>query len=231
MKLVLSFKKQHYDEVPQFAKCKFAYCLPIGDEIHVQHAPVKCRDFLCDTLSWLSGEIDLDDEENSEVYGYNFKAPIDPNYLVLGVFESGNLEKNLGVVQELERSMGIKPTEIFHKEGKSLVVLADNFWKSATVHLSWYTQVLRVLTYAKDVDSFSDLKDWLHNEEIDDVRAFDAFFKMPEVLKNLKVIKVCSAAANDIETIHNYSGWQSVVSEYKSMFTHYGKAVNELIAA
>jgi hypothetical protein len=230
MKLVHSYKTQKYDEVPQYAKCKFAYCIPVRDEIHIQHAPVRCRDFLCDTLSWNSGEIDLSDEEMGNVYGYDFKGDLAED-TVLGIYQPGRLEENLKILNDVEKVMGYTLTTVLHKENRWLVLCGDKKWKSTTIHISWYTQILRVLTYAKNLDSFSDLRDWLEYEELDDDRLINGFFKMPEVLKKLKVDKVCNALAGDMEAIHEYSGWRSVLVEYKSRFTHYGKAVDELIAA
>lgn len=133
-KLLPSKKVTSYNEEPQPCDTQFAFVQKQGDEVQVLHTPVKCRDFLLDTLVWRATEAPC-----QGVYGWDYNYYCDE----LAIFNT-KFEQNIAQVNEVEAILGINPTKLIETDVKGNFYLEhDPVWRKNTVMLSFYTLILR----------------------------------------------------------------------------------------
>ena len=137
----VSDPKARYAEVGQTRPCTFSFAFLREDVVYPQHKQIKCRDFLNDTLVW--------DDENfkGSIWGYTFSGPYDKENTTLYMENSGFLPGNLHLLNDFERDLGVSLTKLEICDTNGHLVIGSHFWQLTTLHLSWYTQVLRHLTY------------------------------------------------------------------------------------
>jgi hypothetical protein len=110
MQFVKAYKPQGYAEDFQSRKCKFAFAMRDGENFKIMVDPVLCRDFLNDTLVWKAKE-----NKPCSIYSYNYKGKIETEDSVLYLYDDdpNGLQDNIGFLNELEREIGIKETQLF----------------------------------------------------------------------------------------------------------------------
>jgi hypothetical protein len=221
MQFVHPYKEQEYGEESQDRKCKFAFAKVKKGDVTVLHQPVLCRSFLDDTLVWKAGEI-----APSKIYGYTFHGDIDTKKTTLYITDEAPnpLANNLEYLHKIEKEVGIKPTKVTTVDGKEHLVEADKWWMKTTVHFSWFTFLLRQLTYPTKVTSFEDIPRASTFDEIPQ-KHFKDFHK---VLAKLDVTKVRGSREDTTgTTMHEYNGFYSQVN--KPQFTTYGNQIKALL--
>lgn len=227
MQFVHPYEAQYYSEVSQSRPCKFAYARKKKDgTVEVLHTPVKCRDFLNDTLVWKAKEY-----PKTSVYGYNFCGKIDTKSTTLYLVDTDNqspLKENIAFVNKLEEEIGLPPTKVTTNDNKEFLIQADKWWMTTTVHLSFFTYLLRQLTTPGIVSSWKDFK---HDVEFSSIS--DKLTTLHRALTKLNITHVSGTKneyllSHDMETIHDYNGFRSQLK--MSKFTEYGQQLNELIA-
>lgn len=217
----LTNKQAKYTEVGQYRKCKFSFAEIEGDTVYYLTKPVLCRDYLNDTLVWDEME---DKSQITQICGYHFTGPIKEKDVVLYMEDAQHLLGKEGLLKEYEEKLGLKATQFLPTvKGDCVVVIADPWWKSTTLHFSWFTQLLRYLSYST-VNKLGDMS----NEVM--VHALkDRYWSFPYKLAKLKldgtkrVAPVGSKPYEDSSFLHSYSGFHSfltydVKQKYKEEF-------------
>lgn len=164
LKVVSNYPNRAYSELPQLYSCLFAFAKIEDDKVHVLHKPVKCRDFLLDTLLWESGyaplpkEIDWDGDtdepietdEPGNIYGYDFTGPIEKEQSVMYVEYLPHAQSNLKFLNDFEVACGMEPSVLVPTtEDQSYVVIGDAEWMKTTVLFSMYTWCIRNFLFPK----------------------------------------------------------------------------------
>jgi len=97
---------------------------------------------------------------------------------------------------------------------------------TTTVHLSWFTYLLRQLTHTGVTDSWENFK---HDSEFVSIK--NQVTTLHNALAKLNVTQVSGTKQKYLEqgmdTIHDYNGFRSQLKMPK--FTEYGQQLNELI--
>lgn len=141
-------KEKHYEEIYQNKQIKFSFVNKKGDDYHEIFSPVLCRDFLNDVL--------VAEETGEEFSIYKFKydptvSKIDRDKLRMAVYinkaDFNNVVKNLHILNEIESKNKLKPTKFYGLEEGIFLLEADKFWLKSTFLLSFYTLMIRVLSY------------------------------------------------------------------------------------
>lgn len=224
MQFLHPYSHQHYNEVPQCRPCKFSYAKKQDDKVVVLHTPVLCRDYLNDTLVWKAKEY-----PESRIYGYDFCGDIDTERTTLYLteeFYENPLKQNIAFVNKLEAEVGLPLTEVTTDDNKNFLIQADKWWMTTTVHLSWFTYLLRQLTHTGVTDSWENFK---HDSEFQCISG--KVTTLHNALAKLNVTQVSGTKQEYLEqgmvTIHDYNGFRSQLKMPK--FTEYGQQLNELI--
>ena len=230
MQFVHSYDEDvEYGEEQQDRDCKFSFArlLKTG-KVKILHLPVRCRDFLCDTLVWRAKETN----PNSGVYGYKYTGYVDPKKVSLYFKDTrpSTLVDNMEFLQNLEKELGLDTTSCVHLAAdggtKELYITGSKWWMSTTVHFSFYTYLLRQLSEEGIVKTWADFKLGALGKKVPN----GVIPRIPELLKKMEVNGVCGTAAqyrNDRYVVHDYNG-------FKSQFTHpdstnYGAQLNGLL--
>jgi len=223
MNFVVAYETQHYAEAHQTRKCKIAFAERDGDAFKILVDPVLCRDFLNDTLVWKAGE-----NEHCQIYGYGYTGKVETEDSVLYLWDKNpnGLKKNIEFLNKLEREVGITETQLFTDDETEYGIVGDKWWMTTTVHFSWYTYLLRLLTYRHKIESFDDLThdDWVE----ENVKS--RLEKLHLALKDLKVTQVSGTKKEYLDgedTMHDYNGFHSQFT--MPQFTEYGEQLNELL--
>lgn len=217
MKLLEQFDRtQHYAQIEQARPCEFAFALVVGEDVLVNHKPVKCRDFLNDTLCWKEGF------PHTSIYGYCFNGEIEREFTSLVIYDFGNIEENIAALNDV-LPMDLEPCKVVNL-GKAVLVTGDKFWMKSTVHMSFYTTVLRGLTYDRHIEILEDIpcETWMA-----DVHKYIP--QLPKILVDMPVDKVMGCAEpyeGDQEgTVHEFNGWATACNTYKFRFNRYGEYI------
>lgn len=139
-------KRPAYVEIGQVIATKYSFAIIKDGVVCEKHAPVLCRDFLNDTIVWRTEE---GKDAPKSIYGYMYKDSIDEENATFTVhFPDGGTKKEfmcgLGLLNSLERALGVQPTKVMETNNKKiLAVQGDKCWLNTTVHLSYYTALLR----------------------------------------------------------------------------------------
>lgn len=230
MKLVHNKPHQSYAEEDQDRPCHFYWAKVKKGVLTTDHGPVLCRDFLGDTLVWKAKET-----APSCIYSWSYDGDVEKKYTSIVLDNFGNIEHNVKtILNPIEEKIGVKLTTVEKTDdGQHVWVKGDKFWMTTTVHFSWYTTMLRYLTYDNAFEKIEDLKDYPTNYWMNE--AFPIFVKLPHVLKQLKVTQVSGTKdvkANGGHTMHNYNGWYNNTNftGYQIKFTEYGEQLRALLA-
>lgn len=228
MKLQHNNEYDTYGEEDQDRPCKFYWAVVKKGQLETNHGPVLCRDFLGDTLVWKAKEA-----PPCSIYGWDYTGPVEKKYTSLVITDFGNIIKNIqNILNPIEDELGIKNTQAeVTDDGAHVWVKGDKWWMLTTVHFSWYTTLLRYLTYSHSFKEFEQLREFPTNDWMEG--AFDTFKKLPYVLPELKITQVAGTKKQycNGNTIHDYNGWRSNCGpEYKSRFTEYGEQLRALLA-
>lgn len=211
----------HYDEVPQIRPCMFAFAEIKEDLVRALHWPVLCRDFLNDTL------IKKAKEKKDKLYVYKYRysgTGLDTERCVLLITNWCGLKGNEKVIQEIEANLGISPSEFYHLGENTVCVVGDKWWMENTVKFSWYTTVLRGLSYPLNIQSLADIpvEGWMEEEFSRFVTLWKKFKDMPKL--GVAGVSYEILKYNDWEYVHDFNGWKSQLTLPK--FTRYGAYLN-----
>lgn len=219
-----------YHEVAQKRPCLFSFAKVDGNIVYPLHKPVKCRDYLGDFLVWSTHP-----QLAGVVYGFDvYDESYDFSKAVFLMYNAEELHKNIKFLNEYETKIGVPLTKIVGvKGGKGkVVVFPDKWWMTNTLHLSWYTQMLRHLTYT--------LTSLTSNIEEQMIKIFYSsayknehkiqFFNLPKLLKKLQFSQVSSIATthlkNNMSSTHNANGFYSLLCQV-NIFLSMGKDARE----
>jgi hypothetical protein len=199
-----------YAEVGQARPCTYSFAFVKGGVVFPQHLQVKCRDFLNDTLVW--------DEEKStgRIWGYTFAGPYDKENTTLYMESAEFLPQHLPLLNEYEKKLGISLTTA-QKCDKGLLIVGDKWWQSTTIHLSWYTQVLRHLTYPK--------LNALEDKSQESMMTHPAYWGLPFKLKGLKL--TIKRNAPSFSSMHDNNGFYTQITRGKLINTTYSRQLEE----
>jgi hypothetical protein len=133
-----NFKRDHYfAENYQPDNFQLAFAKVTDDSVVGLHPPVKCRDFLLDTLLWSSGAVPKD-----KIYGYDFAGPIDKDVCLLAF--NVKHPDNMSEINTIELAFDLEPTTLSETTEKGTYLLqGSSFWQENTVKLSLYTFLVR----------------------------------------------------------------------------------------
>ena len=213
--------KQGYCEVGQVNKSKFTFALVEADKVFPLHQEIKCRDFLNDTLAWRDEKI----TDESSIYGYDYKGPVDTANTTLLLTYCPLVAGNMPLFNEFEKELGITPTEVIpvddHMVGSTIVVKGSPWWMKTTVHMAWYTQALRHLNY-----KLTKLTDKSQEHLINDVH--DKYWQLPFGLKKLTKFTIVRNAPT-LGHMHDHNGFHTLLAlPYIREKLTYGKQMMEV---
>lgn len=222
-------------ELSQFKTVKFSFVNKKENTLTEIIANVLCRDFLGDVL------IAEERKEPFEIYRFRYnpnttKIDRDKTRLSIHILdeeEQENLFNNLSILNMIEESLGQDKTQIFTTDKNNIFFIeGSNWWLQTTIHLSFYTFLIKCLLYKYNNLTFwkEELKK-IHSNEANYMRSlypvYDKFISFLTTLKNTH--KVSGWDNIDLETLHNYSGFFSIVAPetvWKPNRNEYNRAFN-----
>lgn len=215
---------ESYAEVGQSRTCTFAFALDKGDSLEIHHLPILCRDFLNDTLVWKANE-----DKSKNIYGYTYRGDVEEKYTSIAMWDYLGLVENLPFLNKVEEAIGVTPTSYQIVED-AVWLKSDKFWMTTSIHMSWFTTLLRILTHDADITSWEEAGKYRDSWVNDD--SWAKFCKIPYVLKDLKFITVKGAGKTMTgSTMHDFNGWHSNITPGKSKLTTYGAQLDGLLAS
>ncbi len=206
-------KYERYSEIPQAIPTKFAWATLDEDKVTENHSPVLCRDFLNDTLVW------RDPTEKGPVvqflYGYYYKGFVHPDNTIFVLTIPTKLfpgfEYGKSILNKLENSLGVEKTRFLPTEIKNKIVsVGDSVWMKTTVHLSYYTALLRYMCAAnEDTQTFEEI--FKVCDKDDPVRYLSKYGvdKLGHAIVKLPFVSVRGAA--DPKYMHDMNGFVSAL--------------------
>jgi hypothetical protein len=228
------FTRNTLNEIMQQKQTRYAHAVVEEDGSITQvHQECLCRDFL--------GDVVVSNVQNQkyEIYGMSYdpkkdvRINLERTQLLIyfpKVEDEKCFEENFKFLQMLEDSYGIKKSSFIDVEPKVKLVTGNKWWMEELYRFSFYTFVLRCLTYKVKAETpeemFSYIADnYPTNEKkyISDYRVqFDKFVKTLPLIKryNYKLYtnptKELDLSSNDwnfgIEGMHNYTGFYTYLS-------------------
>jgi hypothetical protein len=155
----------YFSEIYQDSDLKFS-SVSISNRVVTQlHDFVKCRDFLNDTLA-----ASRQKKKSKLIYGFTFDGSDTPinlkrTELVLKGSDFTLLKSQLYLLNELERSLGARPTVLRNLKGQKdkYLLLASPFWLRALPVYSFYTHILRCLYQYKKAEGCETFQDFLES--------------------------------------------------------------------
>lgn len=120
-----------------------AYAKIDGDTAKVLCQFTACKDYLTDSLVY--------SEEGIEGSPYwTFQGPIETEHTVLAFVVFAHFRHNIKLFQAWEKRLGITPLEVLDTDHPHIVIIkADKWWMSTTIHLSLLMSWLRNLNSNK----------------------------------------------------------------------------------
>jgi len=217
---------QSFSEEGQWRPCHFWWAYVKDGVLNTDHGPVLCRDFLGDTLVWKRKE----EVPAGAIYSWDYKGKVETKFTSLVIDNFGEILHNIvTILNPIEEKIKVKLTTAeITDDGKHVHIRGDKFWMLTTVHFSWYTTLLRYLTWDVKFSNFDELYDKPTNGW--SKQSFPQFKALPYVLKQLKVTQVAGVKlpCDDKYTMHDYNGWYSNTNEHKRQFTAYGEQLKAL---
>lgn len=134
-----------YAEIPQTSKTKFSFLKEESDHFVELFYPVKCRDFLGDSV--------YSTNEGKSFITFGFQSPtnLDKDKTKLRITsedtqEIQNILKNLDYLTNIEVKNKFTPTVVLYAE-PDIILLGDPKWISNVATISLYSYLIRRLAY------------------------------------------------------------------------------------
>lgn len=219
---VIPFKPTSYlGEDTQYLNAKLSFVHVDKESAYELIPKCFCRDFLTDVL--ISEELSV--KINKYGFTYNPKeTKIDRDktrllYTILDTSLIKNLEDNLNILHEIEGYIGVELTQISKTDTEDvLLVEGDNWWLQTTIHLSFYTFLLKCLLYEyKTADWMGELVKKESNESRYLEVLLPQFDTFLEFLQDLQPTNGCCGwskyRTSDWNTLHHSSGFLSLLDK------------------
>ena len=238
MQYKVNKSKQHRTSYPlvqvgQRRPCTFTFALIENDQVYPLHDYILCRDYINDVIVWW--------QENNfqyHIYGFDYHGPIMTDMTVFCMGDAEHLSKHIHHLNAIESKLGITPTRVYPTDDNTvIVVVGDSFWMDTTLHLSWYTQTLRALSY-KNVTSLDKSEEpcikwfdhFVEKKQIPDGYAFSRFLpfsELPMLFQKLKVGLKRNSESSEGGSMHNMNGFytQFTASYYDFTYKNQLKAL------
>lgn len=167
-------------------------------EVIVKNHPVKCRDYLNDTIVWRDKKV----RKPQAVYGYDYAGPIETKATVFALWDSNELLKNIDLLNSLMPE-GIAPVKVSKVDDEVILVEGDKFFLKNTVNLSWYTYLLRLFTHS-NINKVEDIEEHFMIPSHKNI-----YKKMIPALMKLEG-PVCGSFYENM--MHNYNGFYTALT-------------------
>ena len=231
--------QQNLAEIPQQLNTLFSLAHKEGNGVYSNTMPfVKCRDFFGDVLEAV--------QTNSPkgIYGFMFdptKQPFDTDkcrMLVQFVSEESkqafikNYDAFKKELKQLTNGIGYGTIRDLEADQPTLLIVANPIWQASVVGISWYTYVLKVLSYP-NLDTTKSFKEACLALDKTNEKSYmtavkdnlELFLKnFQKLTSNLKYVHGYPYPTN-ISTVHNSAGFKSVLFAYLG---EVGKQLKEL---
>jgi hypothetical protein len=236
MKLVEKFPNASYAEVTQYVNNEIAFLLKDGDKVVCPHKPVKCRDFLNDTLVWHKKQ------QKGTIYGYSYPGPIDEDKTRLMVttpaypsehLRMENYEEFFHWLNGVEIELGVTPSVLTKLDTPKLsyMVEGDPVWQSSTVHLSFYTSLIRYLGTKLKTSPPKSLDQFILDAPKDSVNTRIAQYgvvRLGKAILSLKITEVSNSRTAPT-SMHNINGFVSATTPALAASCVYGQELQTLL--
>ena len=240
MQLKLIDWKQNLAEIPQQLNTRFAFAHMEGDGVYSNTMPfVKCRDFFGDVLEAVQTGT------TQGIYGFRFDPTQQP-------FDTDKCRLLIQFVSEESKQAFIKNHKTFKKslrlltnnisygtihnikaEQPTVLVVANPIWQHSVIGISWFTYVLKVLSYPQ-LDATKSFKKACLNLDNSNEKAYMSAVKdtlevflqnYKKLTKNLQYVHGYNTP-QQIYVVHNSAGFKSVLWSYLG---DVGKQLKELM--
>lgn len=210
----------HYSQIPQVINTKFAWAkLDLeNNTVTENHTPVLCRDFLNDTLAWRAAK----PGENlpQSFYGFSYKDFVheDNTIFVQTIPKEWRVGFSLGILllNALEDQLGVEKTRVLHTtQENKIVTIGDSVWMTTTIHLSFYTALLRYMcTATKETKTIQEAIEKKTDE------CTRALLKYPAPVLGAIILKLPFKGvrgAKEPWDMHNCNGFVTMTNQYATM--------------
>lgn len=208
-------------EIFQQKRCRMQLCRIEGDDCYLVHQPVLCRDFLGD-IYWANTN-----ERPYTIYGMSYDPAKDNSHINLdeinllikfpNVVDLEYFLGNFGLLNDYEQAQGIPKSTHKVMENSSVLVKGDKFWTKHIFRISYYTFLLRCLSY--EFSTSTTLEELLKQIEKSPEGSNEKNYVKNYSPRFWKFFKNFSSYTSDklvphtsIEMIHNYSGFVAVLN-------------------
>lgn len=206
-------------EIYQSVDLCFAPLLRKGNDYHMIHTYVKCRDYFTDLVDALHNEEDYEEIYGITAQGHSNPWENDKTYIALEG-DPAKMKYHLPLLRAFEKKCGLRQsTMVSFKGSKDILLTGSLKWSSAGAYISLYTHLIRCMYSASDED-FTTL-DELLSFMADAGRGNDSNYQCT-ISKNIdiellvtnisKFASLLLAHPNDgteddgVNIIHNYGG-------------------------
>lgn len=225
-----------FAEIYQTVGLSFFFVLEDGDILNPQHNPIVCRDFLNDAVTSTHLKKNL-----GSIFGFKLdgsKTPIcvDKVQLVLGFGEGANFEsfENIfHILNDMEHHLGWELStfeDVKVDNSKKHIYVKGNWrWVQNPLMISIYTHILRMFACKTEkTDNFEDLSQVIANGNF----GTNTTYSQAYVASDLNLLKFLSFSDRifkksnlwgdisqkevSLGTLHNYSGFQTLISCFKN---------------
>lgn len=134
-----------YAEEGQAIPIIYSFADVFGKTAYMLHTPIKCRDFLLDTILWQTAG---KKNGTQSVHGFKFSERNPDKYMLI-LQKCPFIEENLAILNRVEVENGFEPSTVHDLGGGSYLLLGDNKLQSKTELLSMHTLLMRFLSHKK----------------------------------------------------------------------------------
>lgn len=212
--------KQYYSEIHQDKQISFSFVNRKADVLTEMFSPILCRDFLNDVL------ISEYTKKKCNIYNFSYnpeKQQIDRDKLRLLLYvnkkDYKNIENNISIIRAIEKENKLTLTKLYKVEEDIYLLEANKYWLKSTFLLSFYTLMIRVMSYKFDnIEYFvEEMKEINTNEGryIKDIypnlnKFLDSFKK---VFKGKPHVVGYDMEAENMYFYHDYNGITSLLGK------------------
>lgn len=231
---------QNLLQIPQQLNTLFAFAHYEGNGVYSNNMPfVKCRDFFGDVLEAVQTKT------KQGIYGFRFdptKQPFDTDKCRM-LIEFASEESKKAFIKNhaafkkelrlLTKGLGYGTIKNIKADKPMVLVLANTIWQQSVIGISWFTYVLKVLSYPQ-LDTTKSFKDACLSLENCNEKAYmsavkdtlEVFLKnYKKLTKNLQYVHGYNTP-QQINVVHNSAGFKSVLWGYLGDI---GKQLKELM--